>query len=780
MSNCILTFKFGENPNDIIEVPHDGALSPNIDLDTIQILKNSNKWESILKLLENKIRNKVGRYEMVEFKDLTTTKGLLGNCNIQYLQDNSEYEFPEGLDANILLLENLKIGGSRQFGRIIKSDGTELFVLNDFGIRHFSNFMNLRQILNTRENLLATDSVEYKVLKAIAKDKTINEVIEDFSMNEGNYAKKHVTVDGNTYNVHNFLTKLVNDLLNITNRRVYNDRFTDDINHSFSFGTNKSGKRVLKLNIATFFNIVKAHHPDLLQGIRSKKDFIENFSTNSELVKKLFPDKEYKSGYHALIKELVKDPDFPYTITSFDGININFRTDRTIQNMFDVAYSTIKAMELIDSNVKIDQSNTGFKIYAQYEEGKTYYYPTQHYLTEQTITERFESKEEAVEYIRKQLQNMDLFKNSLIDLRQNNAKAFTYIPEGTIVELLDIPINIDQEIPQSNLLQPGAKYSDFEKFINSLELAQPVKNIILSNIKTPEQVITFLYKYNEEALTPDKINTLVNTINNASRKAFYIESTSSKKKNKDVTNAHKDLWTYKLIETEPNVVEQYRKQKNIPTIKLLTAISSTFKERFGINVNIKNYAEIQKEFPEVDSGVKAFIRNGEIYINSEAAKSSDLLHEYAHLLLGVLKNNSPEIYEQLLTLVANTKEGKYKKRVLKDTYTGISEMDLDEEVFADLLGEHLQGMHPNKIFQENEAFLSESTKNIFNLTSETDLTTIYHKRLSSIFSRFCSDVALKLKEDDGLNFAETINTRKKQDYINQQIKDGKIKEVCNG
>jgi hypothetical protein len=35
MSNCILTFKFGENPNDIIEVPHDGALSPNIDLDTI-------------------------------------------------------------------------------------------------------------------------------------------------------------------------------------------------------------------------------------------------------------------------------------------------------------------------------------------------------------------------------------------------------------------------------------------------------------------------------------------------------------------------------------------------------------------------------------------------------------------------------------------------------------------------------------------------------------------------------------------------------------------------
>lgn len=778
MNDCKLTFKFGENPEDIIEVPHSEALLSNIDSNTINIIKKSGKWGDILKVLENKMRNKVGKYEILDFKKLTTDKGLLGNCNIQYLQDNTNYEFPEGLDANILLLDNLKIGGSSQFGRIIKSDGTELFVLNEFGLGQFANFMNLRQILNQRSDLFSNNSLEYKIFQAINSKKTINEIIEEFSIDSNLYNKKYVTVEGSVYNVSNFLTRIINDLLNITNRTVYKDNFTNDINQSFKFGTSKSGNFEITLNIRTFYNLVKAHYPEILSNIKSIKDFIDNFSINSELISKIFPNKEYKSGYHAIFAELIKDTDFPYVIKSFDGINITFRKDKTIENIYDVTYPKITAMELIDSNVKIDQSYTGYKIYAQYENEKTYYYPSQHYLTEKSITERFESKEEAINYIKKQLSEMSLYKNSLIDLK--TLKAYTYIPEGTIVELLDIPIDFKQEITQLYLLQPEATYSDFEKFVNSLELAEPLKNRILSNIKTPEQVILFLYKYNEQESTPENINEIINTVKNAQRKAYYVEQVSSKKKNKDLGSTYKNIWTYKLIETEPNVVDQYKSQKNIPTIKLLNAIAKTFKDRFGINVHIKNFFEIQQEFPEVDSGVKAFIRNGEIYVNSESAKSSDLLHEYTHLLLGVLKNNSPQIYEQLLNLVINTTEGKYRKIYLKSIYSNIAEIDLNEEVFASLLGEHLQGKNPNQVFEENEKFLSQSVQNIFNLSSEINLTTIYHKKLDSIFSRFCSDVALKLKEENGLDFSATTNVRKKQDYINKQIQEGKIIENCNG
>jgi ABC-type Zn uptake system ZnuABC Zn-binding protein ZnuA len=64
-----------------------------------------------------------------------------------------------------------------------------------------------------------------------------------------------------------------------------------------------------------------------------------------------------------------------------------------------------------------------------------------------------------------------------------------------------------------------------------------------------------LYKYNEQEPTPENINKAINVIKNAQRKAYYIEQVSSKKKNKDLASTYKNVWTYKLIETEPNVVD---------------------------------------------------------------------------------------------------------------------------------------------------------------------------------------------------------------------------------
>ena len=193
---------------------------------------------------------------------------------------------------------------------------------------------------------------------------------------------------------------------------------------------------------------------------------------------------------------------------------------------------------------------------------------------------------------------------------------------------------------------------------------------------------------------------------------------------------------------------------------------------------------MQEQFPEVEEDIKAFIRNGEIYINTFAAKSSDLLHEYTHLLLGVLKSNpdSRAIYEQLLDMVMDTSEGKREFNRIESSYSEISEMDIREEVFANLFGNYLSGRGSdiNHIFKESEKFLKKENQNIFDLTSESDLKTIYNKKLDSIFGRFSSDVASKLKEENGLDFSETINTRKKSDWINKQIKEGNIKEDCSG
>ena len=57
--------------------------------------------------------------------------------------------------------------------------------------------------------------------------------------------------------------------------------------------------------------------------------------------------------------------------------------------------------------------------------------------------------------------------------------------------------------------------------------------------------------------------------------------------------------------------------------------------------------------------IKAFIKDGEIYINSDLARIEDAFHEYAHLFLGALKAN-PDFRDNYLAFVdkvLSTKKG---------------------------------------------------------------------------------------------------------------------------
>ena len=187
--SCILTFKIG---NEVINVPHDGALiTDDIDNNLMALLKSSDQWESISQAIELRLRDKVGSYKSVSLSDLTETKGLIPNANVQFLQSQfPEVNFPEDISANILFLNDLKIGGKKYFGRVIKSDGTELFIIkNDkYSIGKLANFLYLRSQLKNGF-VFSEDSEQYKVLSKIKGEKTITELIEDFSINKDKYDK---------------------------------------------------------------------------------------------------------------------------------------------------------------------------------------------------------------------------------------------------------------------------------------------------------------------------------------------------------------------------------------------------------------------------------------------------------------------------------------------------------------------------------------------------------------------------------------------------------------
>mgnify|MGYP003415662530 FL=1 len=91
------------------------------------------------------------------------------------------------------------------------------------------------------------------------------------------------------------------------------------------------------------------------------------------------------------------------------------------------------------------------------------------------------------------------------------------------------------------------------------------------------------------------------------------------------------------------------------------------------------------------SDVHGFVRGGEIYINSSTATDEDFIHEYTHLMLGVLKARNYDNYYELVNIVGNLKECEYLKKSIKKAYPNLADVDLNEEVFAAVLGKHLSG-----------------------------------------------------------------------------------------
>lgn len=783
---CILTIKIGDES---IDVTHDGSLSiDSIDSGLITVLKKSGKWPEIISAIETRLQNKIGSYDTVSIKDLTTEKGLIGNSNIQFLQDQfPSITFPENIDVNILFLDKLKLGGKEHFGRYTKSDGTELFIIrnNEYDVNCFANFLNLRELVRKGINL-DEKSEQYQILSKIAKKEktTIEELILNFSTNKEKYRTKIVTVNGKQIIEYNALDKTLREILELPARKEYKDPIINNINQSLKYSKVK-GKWVASLNINNLYTILSNHKQSLLEKDITLPENVTSFKKifGSDQILTEEQKSKYKNGYEMLL-DLILDKSFQQQYKSHDGVSIKFKvSSRKIGDRFDIAYDTIRAMEIVD------QSYNGYKIYKQVEETSegtskvevTYYYPSRHYLTEDTITSRFETLEEAKEYVDNKNKEQDLYENSYIDFIypfESIVSSPKLIEEGTIIEVRDFNTTKKDTI-YATLFNKGNKREDFERIIKSRILDEKIQRTVLDKIITPEDMLLLINEIISNDITDEEINDLADKIVNSPKKAYYIESRESKFKYG--TGVY---YNYKVIQTEPNVVEQFKTQRNIPTVTLINNIATSFADKFGVKVHVLNKEQLEEQFPDIDEDAKAFIRNGEIYINTFSAKSSDLLHEYTHLLLGVLKSNekSRGIYEQLLDMVVSTNEGRALFDKIEFSYEGISEMDIREEVFAHLFGDYLSGRGSdiNNIFVEQERFLKEETGTIFDLSSDSDLRSIYNKSLKSIFGRFSSDVATKLKEDNGLDFSTTVKSRKMSDWVNKQIKEGKIKEDCSG
>lgn len=807
--NCKVTFTVnGEEISLDLETDLD---SPLTDQDIIKVLTdNPEQRQALCDMIHNKLYTQ-STISPVTITELTSKEGLLGNCGVGYLTEQfPNISFPDGVDANILLVNNLQIGKQNIYGRVINSNGREIFIVKGTSedVSKLADFLRVRQQLQEQSFNFSEDSFYYKNLQKILternkkKDKVadIFELMLDFIYNKADYQSMYVTNEqGEKESAYNILSKINNTIMQYSGRVEYSDNFVNTINQQVRHLDNN--KKFLSLD--SLYGAVKAYYSDILDTleITSKSKFHEFFSKPSseteEKLKEVFENVVEGQGYATLLSTLFSaEPEFSMYFSSSSNKGVTLKSEpRSIQAKYGIEYETIQSFDIVNPDYK------GYKIYAFFDNGERKFIPSRGYLTEDTVAKTYSSEEEVRSYIDSAVEKHDIKKHSFIDFKfrgstvvdgrtiyEDELSSFTLysqqaLTQGSIIESLDIPLVKSTRIFNGEdilFTEDRQNYSSFKRIVEGWNISDGLKANILSSVNNAEKIAAFIYKVNE--LLNEKrdneqvIGEVVSMIEQAPKRAYYIES-------KTWVPGRKQF-IYRVIPTNPIQIEEYKKSKRVPIISLMSAINNVISDKFGISVNMQTSEEIKTNFPDVDANTsRAFIRDGQIYVNTTIAQSSDLLHEYTHLILGILKSdpNLRRNYEQLLDIVSKTNEGKEMIKKLRSRYDTASEMDLMEEVFAKLFSNHIMGeMNPqlDQIFQGQERFLRDATKIVFN-NEIADLKSFYGKTLETVFTRFSSDVSALLSQQ-GLDFGSTKTSRLYSNWISKQIRDGEINEQCYG
>lgn len=154
------------------------------------------------------------------------------------------------------------------------------------------------------------------------------------------------------------------------------------------------------------------------------------------------------------------------------------------------------------------------------------------------------------------------------------------------------------------------------------------------------------------------------------------------------------------------------------------------KKLFGIKINnitIKDLSNNKwKDIIPNASLVKAFVYNGEIFINTDLATVEDQIHELMHIFLGGVRYTNPDVYMQILNKISELPN----LPKLADEYKHRSENDVLEEIFVNQFSKYLKGI-----------------PSIFDQMSQSDLYNIEYEVLRNLDSFIDGNYSVKSIED---------------------------------
>ena len=188
-----------------------------------------------------------------------------------------------------------------------------------------------------------------------------------------------------------------------------------------------------------------------------------------------------------------------------------------------------------------------------------------------------------------------------------------------------------------------------------------------------------------------------------------------------------------------------------------------------------------KDVIAVDPNPKAFILNGQIYINMNNYSVDSPIHELSHMLIGQLRFAKPELYMQLISLSEQLPN--YQK--MARTYLNRSRNDINEEIFVTEYSKFITGQ--KSVFDSIDPDIAYQVQFQVNRMIDTMLEGSFGIRdlkLQDIGKYSLKQIAdlvnsSKMTSVNSFPLEDSSIHRKLNNMKSAMLKSGQLKEVCD-
>lgn len=421
----------------------------------------------------------------------------------------------------------------------------------------------------------------------------------------------------------------------------------------------------------------------------------------------------------------------------------------SLGEVYDFGYSSQYLFSPVNSDGIENGNYHGAYIYAYYNNktGVTHYAISRSIINPNSYAATYNNLERAKYQIDKWNSEQKINEDGLYSIKMNNRTLkrtskieATKVKEGQILTTLNLTlpdISVSSLPPTLQNLIKGT-VPNFQQYFNMIQG--------IETLETPEKAAAFIFKFFdvlrhdaknltlEECITKNKNagDLIVKEINEAPTISYFIEKLGTVATLRYLNNNGNDVQVTGKFNDGAN--------GDSPTTTDMTNAISYINDKFGINIHSITQSELNS-MKNVNKNARAFILNGQIYINTSNAKLSDLYHEMAHIMMGILKVKYPDAYQSVINQLSkgNLKVtfNKYYQAAL-NTYKNYARQDVIEEAVANTIASNLY----------NKQYLVEQFKGQDFLNDFID-----------IFNNFPKEVE---SPDFGLDFSTWLKTNYKE------------------